>query len=198
MALFLFLWVREAVRITFCISLLGCSTAAWPPAVGSRNRWIVSGSWARQANKLAPGHCWLMQNLLLVLPHSSTELLLRWKYLLGEPKLLASNSKYSACTVWSLTQLQVCSYLGFSCKDSTHVVSPCDFESVFAVVHVYVHVCAQGFYVHDLIPQCAKHLQRWLRGRACECPRAPPDVHALLSLPHSFLVKADRAHTKFI
>lgn len=48
------------------------------PAVGSRNRWTLSGSWARQANKPASGHCWLMQNLPLVLPHSST-VLLHWK-----------------------------------------------------------------------------------------------------------------------
>lgn len=49
------------------------------PAVGSRNRWTLSGSWARQGNKPASGHCWLMQNLPLVLPHSSTVLLLHWK-----------------------------------------------------------------------------------------------------------------------
>lgn len=114
-----------------------------------------------------------MQNLLLVLPHSSTELLLRRKYL-ESPAQAASIQFEVQCMycMMALTQLQGCSYLGFSCKDSTHVVSPCDFESVFAVVHVYVHVCVRGFYVHDLIPQCAKHLQRWPRGRASECPHA--------------------------
>lgn len=30
---------------------------------------------------------------------------------------------------------------------------PCDFEHDFGVVHVYMHVCVRGFYVHDLIPQ---------------------------------------------
>lgn len=56
MLVLMVLAVRERVKIKF-----HCSTVAWPPAEGSRNRWIVSGSWARQANKLAPGHCWLMQ-----------------------------------------------------------------------------------------------------------------------------------------
>lgn len=56
-------------------------TVDCPPAVGSRNRWTLSDSWARQANKPASGYCWLMQNLPLVNP-SFLSGLLRWKWLL--------------------------------------------------------------------------------------------------------------------
>lgn len=77
------------------------------------------------------------------------------------------------------------------------MVSPYDFEPIFAVVHVYMRVCVRGFYVHDLIPQHAKHLQQWPRGRASEHPCAPPGVHVLLSLPHSFLVKAESTLSSF-
>lgn len=77
---------------------------------------------------------------------------------------------------------------------------PRDFEHDFGVVHVYMHVCVRGFSVHDLIPQWAKHLQQWPRGRVrvCEwaharmCHRActrwsPSPIASLLKLTESTL-----------
>lgn len=180
------------------------------PAVGSRNRWTLSGSWARQANKPASGHCWLMQNLPVVLPHSSNcAAALKTECMLMKCCLSHSYSTSCWCTIqttvhvkWHLPSSTVLSCV-FLAK------SPCMWfplwlwKCLFKVLRVYMCVCVWGFYVHDLIPQWAKNLLWWLCGHVCVCVRTRThvcdcSVHTLFSLPHSFLVKADREHTKFI
>lgn len=75
------LCVRSRQWLVCTLLLATQQTVDCRPAAGSRNRWTLSGSWARQANKPASGHCWLMQNLPLVLPHSST-VSWHWEYVL--------------------------------------------------------------------------------------------------------------------
>lgn len=155
-------------------------------------RWTLSGSWARRANKPSAVLCWLMHNLLVVLPHSPVVLLLPWKKKSTCEKCCPSCTiRAVECREWKM----VLALLEYSCLGLMHVLFPLWLWKCLSK-HCLC-VCVWSFYVYCLIQLCAENLQ--LRQSMCVYACVYTRARILpFSPPPSLPCKADREHTKFI